>query len=258
MSLDFDATSKERERAFARFEAIFEVHSAAIDAFLVLAALPDAADLVATSVQLRLGMKPGINASRLDEHASEMLKVIEDEKAHGYEVIRSSALVAVCGAFEYLVKATFVDQAAGNPQMAAGLIAKAKLRLPAAKVLGASAPEQWFAIADRLFEDLSEASPQMHERVQKFLLEYTYLPFEESQVALKVALAKIDPKTFNEAFLVRNCIVHNGGRVSTQLARMAALQVGEPISFVQQGVRVRLKPIRELAGSLNLLWMAMI
>ena len=69
MSLDSDTTSKERERAFSRFEAIFNVHNAAIEAFRILEAHPEAPDLIAAAAQLRLGMRPGITAMQLDDHA---------------------------------------------------------------------------------------------------------------------------------------------------------------------------------------------
>lgn len=255
MSLDAGHTSNERERAFSRFEEILNVHNAAIETIRIVAALPNASDLIAASVRLRKGMSPELSAEQVDGHATLVLDILAAERKRDFDVVRASALVAVCGAFEYLVKATFVDQAAGDRQQAAGLLAKTRLRVAATDVLGVSVSEQWFAIADRLFEHLSEAHPQMHDRVQKFLLNFTCMPYGDSQKKpLKDVLDRVDSSKFNEAFLVRNCLVHNGGRVSTQLARVARLTVGDPISLSRPDLQPMLLPIRELAQALNALW----
>ena len=258
MSLDAHRTRAERERAFDRFESIERVHSAAMETFRVVATLPDASALISASVRLRLGMTPDLTPERADDHAKLILETLDNEKARGYEVIRGSALVAICGAFEYLVKATFVDQAACAPQRAATLLSRSKIRLSASEVLGTSVSEQWFAIADRLFEQLSEPHPQMYDRVQKFLLDFTFMDQKEAQAEmLRKSFSRVDPSKFNEAFLVRNCLVHNGGRVGAQLARSTGLEVGAPISVARPGLQSMLKPIRELAQTLNVLWMTL-
>lgn len=256
MSLNAEWTRSERERAFTRFEAIERVHSAAMETFRIVATLPDAPALISTSVRLRLGMTPDLTSERADDHADQILETLAAEKARDYEVIRGSALVAVCGAFEYLVKATFVDQAACAPQQAAALLAKSKIRLSANEVLGTSVSEQWFAIADRLFEQMAESHPQMYQRVQRLLLDFTAVDQAQTNM-LRKSFKRADPKKFNEAFLVRNCLVHNGGRVGAQLARASGLSVGDPISLARPRLQVMLRPIRELAQALNVVWMTL-
>ena len=100
MSLNADWTRSERERAFTRFESIERVHSAAMETFRVVATLPDAPALVSASVRLRLGMTPDLTPERADDHANEILETLANEKSRDYEVIRGSAFVAVCGAFD--------------------------------------------------------------------------------------------------------------------------------------------------------------
>lgn len=246
------STSDERQRAYARFEDISNVHIAAIEAFRILATIPDATDVVGVSIQMKLGMTRDYSADQVHAVATSMLETVEQESKRGYQVIRSSALIAVCGAFEHLLKATFVDQAAFDPEKAASLLTKAKIRLAASEVLGTSPAEQWFSIADRLFEQLSEGQPHMYDRVQRFLVEYTYLPARDSQLPeLRGTIAAVDSRRFNEAFLVRNCLVHNGGRVSTQLARIIKQPIGKAIVFEKRYLASLLKPIRALATHLN-------
>lgn len=138
-----------------------------------------------------------------------------DEERRGFQVIRGSALIAVCAAFEYLLKATFVSQAERDPKEAAALFAGLKIKVLASDVLGRSKTEQWFAIADEVFGRMSE--PQMHKRVRKFLLDFTYLPAPlpgmttSDTQALEKAFDGIESDKLDEAFLTRNCLVHNGG-----------------------------------------------
>ena len=137
---------------------------------------------------------------------------MEREKSAGYSTILSSALVAACGAFEYLLKATFVDQALLGRGEAAKRLPKKKLTLSAAEVLACPETEQWFLIADRLFEQLGEDQlPDV--RVKAFLGNHTYLPQRaEQEQSIAEVFEKLNIEKFNDAFLTRNCIVHFGGR----------------------------------------------
>lgn len=254
-----DAASEERARAFARFEEILRVHTAAIVAFEVVAALPNAPELVAANAHLKRGMAPTVLRPDLSDYSDQVLVSMATEKANKFAVIRGSALVAVCGAFEYLVKATFVNHAALDPLAAAGLLANARLRLSVADVLGLSEIEKWFAIADRLFDQLSEAHPHMHSRVERFFLDFTYMPWGKRQLsAFKERMAKVDAKKFNEAFLVRNCLVHNGARVSTQLSRGTGKIVGKPITFASGELNAMLTSLRTLAEHMNSLYSSLL
>lgn len=180
-----------------------------------------------------------------------------EEGARGYEVIRGSALIAACGAFEYLIKAVFVDQATIQPDKAADLLTGTKIRMPASDVLGLPLVEQWYAIADELFK--LPADGQMHGRVKRMLSEYVYLPQgAEQRLLLVEALADVDIHKFNEAFLIRNCLVHNGGRVSLELARHTNVVAGQRIVFRDGVLRPLLMPMQHLAYEVNSLWIGIL
>ncbi len=249
--MDSNSTRKERSRAFERFNAILNVHSAILEAFQLVAAIPDATALVGASIHLRHRMTPKLSADELDSAATSVLNVVNEERDRKYEIVRSSTLIAVCGAFEYLAKAAFVDKAAMNPAEAATLLGNAKIRLAAAEVLGTPSSEQWFTIADRLFEQLAERYPRMHERLRHYLLDYAYVPHKVERNYLTKALGAADVGAFNEAFLVRNCMVHKGGRVSSQLARMTGQPAGAEIPLDKEYLTRLLGPIRELAPILG-------
>lgn len=162
-------------------------------------------------------------------------------------------MIAACGAFEYFVKAVFVDQAATSPSEAAARLAKTTIRIKAADVLGLPVEDQWHAIADRLLEQLGEQHPLMAGRVRQFLLDYTHLP-ESAKEQIEGVFAEVDTKRLNEAFLIRNSLVHNGGRTSVALARCTGRPVGELIDF-KDGVTRFVEPLRAIGGHLKAIWL---
>ena len=244
----------ELERAEGHFKAVLSVHSAAISAFEVLPTLPESEEIFATSLRLRRGMRSTDSLGSIADGAQSFHAAMAEERDRGFHVIRGSALIAACAAFEYLIKATFVSQALIRPSAAATLLADTKLKVPVSSVLGAPPMEQWFANADQLFEQMPDPPRKMHLRVRRFLLDYTYVENRDEDLsALRLIFDTMDVATLDEAFLTRNCLVHNGGRVSTALALQTQRPVGEPISFDARVLAPMLNPMRELAGALGAL-----
>ena len=59
----------------------------------------------------------------------------------------------------------------------------------------------------------------MNLRVRRFLLDYTYVEDRDKDLAdLTSIFDGTNSAKLDEAFLTRNCLVHNGGRVSSALA----------------------------------------
>jgi hypothetical protein len=245
----------ELERAEIHFRAMLAVHSAAISAFEVLPALPASEEMVATSLRLKRGMQRTDSSEALASRALSIQETMAAEQERGFRVIRGSALIAACAAFEYLVKASFVSQAQFEPRAAATLLVDTKLKVLASDVLGAPLVEQWFAIADQLFEQMPDAPRQLHQRVRRFLLTYTYVANRQSDLsAIQRVFDAMDVAKLDEAFLTRNCLVHNGGRVDSRLARHMQRSAGEPIEFGPTTLAPMLKPMRDLADVIGALW----
>lgn len=250
----FHSALNERERACEHFRAVLAVHSAAITAFELIPTLPESEGVLATSFRLKRGMQSTDTFESLARGAQSIHEAMVDERDRGFRVIRGSALITACAAFEYLVKATFVSQAAFDPTAAAGLLVDTRLKVPASDVLGAPAMEQWFAIADQLFEQMPSPPRQMHQRVRRLLLEYTYVADREKDLSDVMRIFEdMDCAKLDEAFLIRNCLVHNGGRVSSALARHARRPVGVLIEFEAGLLGPILKPMRDLADTLGAL-----
>ena len=67
-------------------------------------------------------------------------------------------------------------------------------------------------------------------RAAIFLIECTLLAADH-KAAIAAAIDAYDDREFNEPFLTRNSLVHNGRRVSRDLARLTGCQMGHPIEI---------------------------
>jgi hypothetical protein len=250
------AEPTELARAWQRFDCAASVHTAAIQALRLLSALPDPRENIAASLLVRLKADPRYTEELRIEAAEKVLGIIDDEAKRGFLSLRESALVNVCGSFEYLLKAFFVHGALEDEGTASAKIATLRLKINAGDALGVPRPELWFDVADQVLEVLGQGSA-MSVRTKKFLVEHTNIPvglFDRSD--LEKVFEQLDARTFNEALLVRNCVVHNGSRYSAALARAQNKTPGAQIDFSVGYVARFIKPIKDIADQLSPLWLA--
>ena len=255
--MDADSSTKERERAFEAFNAILHAYTAALQAVGVLATLPNGQQLVFAQIKLRSGMRDGFEGADLEEAADNFIDMARAERERDFETLRRVTLVSLCGALEYLIKAVIVDQAAYDIGKATKLLIKKNVKLSASEVMGLTPTEQWFTVADRLYDALSESDPLMYPRAVRLLNEFTFLPFgKDQQSHIDTILNADESRLLNEAFLVRNCLVHNGGRVSSALSRFSGLKRSDLIELDRRYGSSLLKTIRKFAIGLNSVWLA--
>ena len=247
------AVANERQRAQDRFKAVLDVHQAAIHVFETLPTIPQGRDAIKAGIRLRRGMDPRLSEEKIDEYVREMFEAIEADRRLGYEIIRGSALIAACGAFEYVLKATFVCQAKLEPAQAARLWSS-KVPRPAPEPAALDEMEQWFDIADQLLKKLTSEA-KMHQRAKRFLHDYTFLPLgREQEQIIERKFAELDADKFDEAFLIRHCLVHNGGRVNLRLSQCTDRGYGEPIEFQRNFLTPFMAQMRSLVGALDEVW----
>jgi hypothetical protein len=246
--------SGEHKRAWDWFQQVYFVHAAAIEAFRLLHALPNGAEQLGGSIQTRYGFGLNQTSESAQAMAESLLEETQKDAAAGFQTVRSSALIAVCAAFEYLVKARFVDAALTDQESATNLLSTRKLgvKLDLIEVLGLPASEQWFAIADELFKKAGDGGRPMSERVRLMLLDYIDMhPVGRAQreKEMEQQLLAVTTKRFNLAFLARHCFVHNGGRVNRALSRATDRSVGHEVVLTDQDFRGLIAAVREVAES---------
>lgn len=249
--MDKQFVQEERIRAFEVFCEIRDGYRAALAALTLVTALPNADIQLAgllKSRNLGLDAEDGL----FEASARALLETAEAQRGKQFATIRASALVSVCGATEYLVKAVFVDQAAFDPAKAATKLAGSKLKLSVAEVLGGSPTDQWFVVADELLKQTGLTEPRAYQRVQMFLRTYALLPYgKEQQAGVDELLTGEAVQRFNEAFLLRNCIVHNGGRVSRLLAQQTGRTERDLIVIDRERSLVLMSDLSAFCQNLN-------
>ena len=241
-------------RAFDHFQNILDVQQAARKAIEMLTSLPEPEVNLAAMLRVTDGRNSERAADTYLERARDVLAGMAAERDRRFQVMRSSTLIAVCAAFEYVVKATFVKQAMEDSRSAASLLAnipKIRVRLDAADVLGARETEQWYAVADEIFRQLArdEQHGSMRKRVRRFLIECTLLAADH-KAALAAAIDNYEEREFNEPFLTRNSLVHNGRRVSRDLAQLTGAEMGHPVEIDNGQLDRMLAPMRGVVQQL--------
>lgn len=231
------------------------MQEAARKAIEMLTSLPEPEVNLAAMLRLTDGRKSGDTADTYLERAQDVLKGMAAERDRRFQVTRSSTLIAACAAFEYVVKATFVKQAMENAGPAARRLAnipKVRVRLEAADVLGVPETELWYAIADEIFRQLAkdEHHESMQKRVRRFLIECTLLEADH-MASLAGAIDAYGDRAFNEPFLIRNCLVHNGRRVSRDLALLTGYRIGDPVEFDNGDLDRMLAPMQRVIQQIH-------
>lgn len=226
----------EHKKAWDQFSQVFAIHAASLHALRMMRAMPDAQEQFKAHFLGRKGFDPSVDREVLKENIDDLFDAVQQEENSGFQLMRSSALVAICGAFEFLLKAHFVASALEDVERTTENLRKQKVtvRIDAHEFLGLPIAEQWHRIADELYKKSGDGGNPMSKRVRMFLLEHTAMhpkDRDEASSALNSALSDDNEKTFNKAFLYRNCLVHNGARLSRELARVLGRTPGDLVEL---------------------------
>lgn len=250
--MDQDATGGERKRAYEAFNALVRSHQVAVQAVNLVAVSPGIEHQLAAQVAVHRGIRAKASRARLEAAAETLIDAARVERDSGFQALRGATLVAACGALEYLVKATLVDQASHDPHKVAALLADLKVSLSASDVLGLTQIEQWRAVADEVFIKLGAQTKAMHARMMRMLTEFSLLDMGEPQSQqIRKFLSPEEVRRFNEAYLVRHCLVHNGQRVSSPLARVRGYRLGDVVELEAKRVAPLLSALQKMADGIN-------
>ena len=219
--MESEKISEELNRAKNQFSEIVQLHIAARRSIILAATIPDADALLQGQIKINEGLKRGVGIDAIDG-AEDVLATARREFADDFARLRRATLVSMCSAFEYLVKSAYVDQASSDPIEAGRRLDGVNVRLRASEVIGLDSTERWYLVADRLLESLADQSTSktrgFGDRARRLLIDF--VPSDDARAkGIGDAFSGDRLHKLNEAFLVRNCLVHNGERVNAALAR---------------------------------------
>lgn len=243
----------ESARAHRHAVNVYYVYLATLHSLYLVASLPDANERLEAQIRVRRGMRPTDTKEAVAEAAAMVLEAASKEREGEFQVVRSQALMAMCAAVEHLVKATVVDRAEEDLASAAALLARSKIKVPAHEVLASDGKELRFSVVDALLKSLGETEPLAYPRMVKLLREYCHSPYADVHKKEIGSLLEdaAQQRQFNEAFLVRNCLVHNGGRVSATLSHFTKELRGSAIALDNARTTTLMRSLRDFATSLD-------
>ncbi len=229
--MQVERTFQELNRAEDQFREIVQLHIAARRSIILAATVPGAEAMLQAQIAMNERLKHGVGIDTIDD-AEDVLITARREFDDDFVRLRRATLVAMCSAFEYLVKAAYVDQASTDPAEAGRRLDGVNVRLRASEVVGLDATERWYLVADRLLDHLGDQSSVksrgVGDRARRLLIDF--VPSDAIRAkGVEAAFSGNRLDKLNEAFLVRNCFVHSGGRVNAALSRASGKAYGEVV-----------------------------
>ena len=184
-------------------------------------------DASKAKLQALLAVKTSFSASvdkeAIDRFVARIMENAEGHSDQGFHTFRATALISMCAALESLIKNILVQWMDPTGQQVKALDST-KIRFKATDLLLASDRERKFAVADELWKEGTAANGHLEKVERLFSL---HLPhFSNEFATLNSDVIRAD---FNMAFVVRNCLVHDGGLANNQVAQHTEFAVGEKI-----------------------------
>jgi hypothetical protein len=182
---------------------------------------PDGPAKLGLMVQVKQGFKkPGDTFQGV---GNTLFEWVSKEREGDFATLRRSTLVAACAAFENLAKAFFVEWAEWDISKVEGALSK-RLTLHGDELL-LDERDRLFVLADVLYKDAKGKS--FSEKIHAFVRDAV----PEQYAGFKAEMGKVSADSFNEAFLIRNCIVHRGGKADRRLAAATNAAEGAEIDL---------------------------
>lgn len=216
-------------QAYDEVVGIRHAHITAKLAVQLIATHPGIGPNIISAIQVNRGFKE-LNAQTgsYQEAADRIIEIANEQIENDFQSYRRSSLVSLCAALEHLTKSVFVEWAEIGLDNLAG-ISSAKVSLSVTEFMATDERDRLFLVADKLYQDYPGTKGHFY-KFQGFIHDFLPKQFSKFENDLK----NISSKDFCEAFLVRNCVVHHGGRVNRLLGQLDGFETGKQIVFTQK------------------------
>ena len=211
--------------AYADLRSIRYSHAASKTAVQLLASNEDLRPLIQAQFQMNSRFERTGDGSSYENAANRLIEVAQELVNSDFQVTRLSSQVSCCSAFEHLAKCIVVEWAELAPEKVHGLD-NLRLTLQAIDVLESDLRDRLFLVADKIYQETSSNKGYL-EKIRSIVS--AHLPHQLSSFEPK--LAAVNKLDYNEAFVVRNCLVHHGAKVHRQLSRYRGFELGKPITI---------------------------
>ena len=227
-----------------RFWNVRDAYYTAVALVRQLAINSDLADTLAIQGIIRNGLRDEIDHHKLQSISEFVFNFAVSQSHNDFQDYRHFAIVGMCSALEYSLKSLFVDFVKFK-KLSLDRLADKSVRVNAWDLASLDREDRLSILADKLYQDAEKKSA--FEKFKYYLSEVIVCPAEE----WKEAIARVDVENFNEAYLVRNCIVHHGARVNSLLGKKSGFEVSRKIIISKKELDGYFSAIRAMGDALN-------
>lgn len=212
----------------------------------MLATTRELSDVLAWQDILTKGFTVEIDHQRLKDIAKAVSDFAVSQQKNNFQDYRHFAIVGICSALEYSLKCLFIDFAQSK-KLRLERFADKSVNINAWEFVSLEREEDRLnLLADKLYQDAS-AKKSAFDKFKYYLSEIIGC----SGSAWKEAIGKVDTDKFNEAFLVRNCIVHHGAKINSLLGKKSGFEIGSKIVIDKKLLEGYFSAIRLMGDSLS-------
>ena len=228
-----------------RFWNVRDAYYTAVALVRQLAINSDLADTLAIQGYIRNGLREQIDHQELQSTSDFVSKFAVSQLTNDFQDYWHFAIVGRCSALEYSLKSLFIDLVKCK-KLSLDRFADKSISVNAWDLASLDKEDRLSLLADKFYQDAAAKRPAF-EKFKYYLSEVIACPAEE----WKEAIARVDVENFNEAYLVRNCIVHHGAKVNSLLGKKAGFGIGREIVVDKKMLDGYFSAIRAMGDSLN-------
>jgi hypothetical protein len=235
-------------KAHDYFLRVLETYIVSLVGARIIATHADPVPLIEAQLQIR-NETAGTHSQGRSYHdgakyVHEMATELEQENE--LHTLRASTLISLCSALENLWKCLLVDHLIDCPDLVSHLPNQSH-KFTIAEVLNLEDSEKLFLVADKLFLECAAGKPHF-DRFKYLLVDL--LPRNPALPTCDVS--RFNKSAFNEAYLVRNILVHNGGRVDQWLSKQSTgYKRGDYFDFRDSNFKQYQEALDEVAKTLR-------
>lgn len=182
---------------------------------------PDGAAKLGVQLQMKQGFRK--HGTTYNSTAETVFDWVSSERGRDFATLRRSSLVAACAAFENVAKSFFVEWVEWDSTSVEGALSR-RVSLHGDELL-LDERDRLFIFADSLYKEAKGKT--FSEKLNAFVREV--IPKKYNLFATE--MEKVASERFDEAFLIRNCIVHRGGNADRRLAAKIGVAEGAEIEL---------------------------
>lgn len=234
----------DKDLAYDNYESVRRNYFVSLMAAKLMLGNDHARDQIEAHLQAVGGFDPKADKLRLRELGDDLVGWAHEESGTEFQGIRRAYLIGACGALENLAKCCFASWVNEDPATMERIRAR-KLSVSLSEFLDGDRQERIFAAADRVFQDT-----ESRRHFQKFCAYIKPLIPVQNEAEL-ANFDAVDSDSFDEAFMVRNRLVHHGARADPRLAKAFGISQGEPLKISRVHVGRYMRAIDAMASIIS-------